>query len=88
MEVIEITPLDATQKLMIESMKIKNEFIKMGFVKRGAFVGAVGSINPKYRNEDTHNDLLSFWVGRYRSDDLEDELIADLNNVVEILRHE
>jgi len=84
MEVVKFKPMDESQKLAIEAMKIKNEFVKIGFDRRSAFIGLVQDNLNKYRDYKSVNVLIAFWVGRYAKE----PFLEDMRNLLETLKHE
>lgn len=84
MEVMKFKPMDESQKLAIEAMKIKNEFVQMGFERRKAFIEVVQSNMNKYRSYQSVNILIQFWVGRYSKE----EFLNDMRVVLDNLKNE
>lgn len=77
-----ITPIDDEMALIADSLHILNEFKKLGFVKREAFVELVMSEDSAYHTFDGMKRLNNFWALRVK-----DVLInADLRKILENLK--
>jgi len=75
MKKIVIQPLDEKQKLLLQALKIKNEFIKMGFTKRKVFVEVVQEALPDYRSYKSTQYLIDFWLSRVKDEKLNSRLL-------------
>lgn len=84
MDIITIQPADKEVKLMLDYVKIINEFRLKGFNTRGAFVNIVHDYLPELQNYKYTQRLTAYWNGRVR----DAELNAKLQTVLNKLSHE
>ncbi len=81
---ITITPANHEIKVMADTVRIRNQFVNMGFETRSGFIGVVQQINPDYIEYKAVTLLERWWNNRAKSE----ELNKDLEIVLEKLRHE
>lgn len=81
---ITISPNDPLMEDWGITLKILNEFRKLGLKSPTAFIEVVQSHDPEYMDFKKYQQLLSFWNMRLRNKDVN----ADLLNVLEKLKTE
>lgn len=82
MNIIQIKPVDDEMKLRAEAVRILNEFKKLGFTKREAFIEVVFDHDPNYKSNFKRMRLLeNFWSGRIKSKFLNDDLEVVLSKL-------
>ena len=74
MNLIEILPVDEEMKLLATAVKLLNDFKRLGFVKRAAFLETVMDIDHEYKSFDNIQKLNNFWAGRVKDKFLNDDL--------------
>lgn len=79
-----IEPRSEEISIVARALKIKNEFLALGFTRPYAFVELVCDIFPKYSNPEGIKNLNHWWAIRKK----DEALNADLEIVLEKLRHE
>jgi len=79
---ITIDAVDPEIKYRAVALLIKNEFRKMGFWKRGAFVEIVQRHNEKYSGADGVDLLQKFWLYRI----IDREILEDLTQIINTLK--
>lgn len=84
MNLVQFKPVDDEMELMGNSIKILNEFKRLGFVKRDAFVGLVFENDTHYKTFENMKKLNNFWAGRVKDKFLND----DLEKILETLKSE
>ena len=78
---IEILPFDDEMKVLVTALQILNDFKRLGFVKRDAFVELIMSEDVSYHNFSAMQKLNNFWAGRVKDDVLNTDLQRILENV-------
>jgi len=78
-----INPVDQEMELLANSVKILNEYKKLGFVKRDAFVEVVMGEDESYHNFEGMKLLNNFWSSRVKDKNLNDDLVKVLENLKE-----
>jgi hypothetical protein len=69
METITISnPYNERVKMMAEMVRIRNEFMKRGFVNRRSFVGVVQDVTGEYLDADGERTLVAFWLMQAQKD--------------------
>lgn len=80
---IVITPVDDEMALLANSVKILNEYKKLGFTKREAFLEVVMGEDTSYHNLSGMNKLNNFWAMRVKDSILNSDLLKILENLKE-----
>jgi len=80
-KVLNLKPIDDDIKTRLIGVIILNDFRKLGFQKRDAFINLVCDILPKYAKYPKFRDLERFWDGRIANEDLNNELFTVLENL-------
>jgi len=83
MNEIVITPVDDEMALLANSVKILNEYKKLGFTKREAFLEVVMGEDTSYHNLSGMNKLNNFWAMRVKDSILNSDLLKILENLKE-----
>lgn len=78
-----IAPVDEEMELLANSVKILNEYKKLGFVKRDAFVEVVMGEDESYHNYEGMKLLNNFWSSRVKDKNLNNDLVKVLENLKE-----
>jgi hypothetical protein len=78
-----ITPIDDEMALLADSLQILNEFKKMGFVKREAFVELVMGEDSSYHTFEGMKRLNNFWALRVKDALINSDLRKILDNLKE-----
>lgn len=78
-----IAPVDEEMELLANSVKILNEYKKLGFVKRDAFVEVVMTEDKSYHHFEGMKLLNNFWSSRVKDKNLNDDLLKVLENLKE-----
>jgi len=81
MNLIQFKPVDDEMKLMGDSLTILNEFKKLGFVKRDAFVELVLELDTHYKTFKNMQKLNNFWAGRVKDKFLNEDLCKILEQL-------
>jgi len=84
MEAITVEPVNESIRLSVEAIKIKNEFVKMGFRGGGPIVSLLGYSAPEIAKKYTETEMHNFWNLRIKKP----EMIKDLQMVIEKLKAE
>lgn len=84
MNLVQFKPVDDEMELMGNSIKILNEFKRLGFIKRDAFVEIVFENDSHYKTFENMKKLNNFWAGRVKDKFLND----DLEKIIETLKAE
>lgn len=79
-----INPANDDMKLMAETLKLRNDFINLGFSTRASFINIVKEYNEKYKDYHNAVNLERWWVFRYKDASLN----ADLDIIINKLRYE
>lgn len=76
-----IYPVDDEMALLANAVNILNEYKRIGFVKREAFVELVMDEDSSYHNLKGMQKLNNFWAGRVKDQFLNDDLKKILENL-------
>ena len=79
-----ITPANADLKLRAEALKIVNDFARMGFKNRAAFMAIVCHYYPKYKDNKQNTRLSNWWYGKFT----DSEMASEIKNVINKLTYE
>lgn len=77
-----INPVDNEMALLANAVNILNEYKKLGFVKREAFVELIMGEDSGYHTLKGMQKLNNFWAGRVKDQFLNE----DLNRILENLK--
>jgi hypothetical protein len=77
-----INPVDEEMALLANAVNILNEYKKLGFVKRDAFLELVMGEDSSYHTLEGMKKLNNFWAGRVKDRFLNE----DLNRILENLK--
>lgn len=66
-------------RLMAISVDIKNKFAKKGCITRSAFISTVQEHNSRYMDYKMVGRLETWWLGRIRDQELNNDLLTILN---------
>ena len=78
-----IKPVDDEMALMANSLRILNDYKKLGFTKREAFVELVMDEDKNYQNFEGMKKLNNFWALRVKDMILNQDLLKVLENLKE-----
>jgi len=78
-----ITPYDEEMAVLANSLNILNEYKKLGFVKREAFVELVMDEDKSYQTFEGMKKLNNFWALRVKDESLNEDLVRVLENLKE-----
>lgn len=84
MKTILINPANADMELFANSIRILNEFKRMGFDRRDVFLETIIQNDHNYNTLSNIQKLQNFWSGRVKDEFLN----ADLDLILEKLRVE
>lgn len=76
-----INPVDDEMELLANSIKILNEYKKLGFVTRNSFVEMIMDEYKNYHNLEGMKKLNNFWAGRVKDQGLNDDLLRIIDNM-------
>jgi hypothetical protein len=67
--------------LRLNALKLINEFSKLGFTARSAFMAIVCHYFPKYKEKKENGRLSNWYYGKYADDQLHSDLELVLNKL-------
>jgi len=84
MKSIIVQPVNKSIKISIESILVKNEFIKMGFKSGGILFLILKHSFPDISKKYTNDQIVSYWNLRLKSEEMNNDFLK----VIEVLKAE
>jgi hypothetical protein len=78
---IKISPHTGEMKTLVEGVRIKNEFIGLGFTKPSAFIEIVQDYLIEFKGYKSAKLLHNWWHQRCKGDELNEKLNVVLNKL-------
>lgn len=78
-----ITILPVTDEIssLADAVRIKNDFLQMGFDSRKAFLEVVCDYKPEYKNPDKVQVLMNWWLLRIKDCAVNDDMQTVINHL-------
>lgn len=74
MKIVQINPVNNDMYLLANAIRILNEYKRLGFNNRGAFLEVVRLKDPEYNDYNLLRKLEFFWAGRLKDKHVNDDL--------------
>lgn len=78
---ISICPVDDEMAVLVNAIKILNDYKAAGFVKRESFVELIMDEDKSYHSLQGMQKLNNFWAGRVKDESLNTDLVKILENL-------